>query len=117
MAYMCLFSLFYRPKYRIKVHVWAGISCEGATKVCIFDGIMTKELYVGILDTTFKPFLRERLVNSHTFMQDNDPKHVAGYTQEYFRYVGINWWKTPPESPKPKPHQELVAQTQGVYVT
>ena len=29
-----------RPKHPVKVHVWAGISKQGATEVCIFEGIM-----------------------------------------------------------------------------
>ena len=29
-----------RPKHPVKVHVWAGISTRGATKICIFQGIM-----------------------------------------------------------------------------
>ena len=29
-----------KPKHPLKVHVWAGISRHGATKICIFDGIM-----------------------------------------------------------------------------
>ena len=28
-----------RPKHPIKVHVWAGISKKGATKICVFEGI------------------------------------------------------------------------------
>ena len=34
-----------RPKHPTKVHVWAGISKEGATRVCIFEGIMDATLY------------------------------------------------------------------------
>lgn len=33
------------PKHSLKVHVWAGISRNGATKVCIFDDIIDAELY------------------------------------------------------------------------
>ena len=29
-----------KPKHPIKVHVWGGISRSGATKICMFDGIM-----------------------------------------------------------------------------
>ena len=31
-------------------------------------------------------------------MQDNDPKHCSRYAQRFFKEVGINWWRTPPES-------------------
>ena len=33
-----------RPKHPVKVHVWAGISKEGATDICIFTGIMNADL-------------------------------------------------------------------------
>ena len=45
-----------RPKHSLKVHVWEGISRKGATKVCIFDGIMDAELYCRILETTLLQF-------------------------------------------------------------
>ena len=38
-----------RPKHPIKVHVWAGISMEGATDICIFTGIMNADFYTHIL--------------------------------------------------------------------
>ena len=37
------------PKHAVKVHVWAGISMKGATKICIFDTIMDSALYIDIL--------------------------------------------------------------------
>ena len=32
-------------------------------------------------------------------MQDNDPKHTSRCAREFFVNNGIEWWKTPPESP------------------
>ena len=42
----------YKPvaKHTVKVHVWAGISMHGATKICIFDQIMDAPFYVNILE-------------------------------------------------------------------
>ena len=48
-----------RPKHPIKVHVWGGISKQGATQVCIFEGIMTAPLYCDILEKTLLPFIHE----------------------------------------------------------
>ena len=45
-----------KPKHSLKVHAWAGISRKGATKVCIFDGILDAELYCRILETTLLQF-------------------------------------------------------------
>ena len=40
-----------KPKHPLKVHVWAGISRQGATKICIFDEIMDANLFCSILET------------------------------------------------------------------
>lgn len=88
-----------RPKHPVKVHVWGGISWNGATRVCIFDGIMNAERYVSILDLTLVPFIRDKCPSGHRFMQDNDPKHTSRRAVAFFEEKGIRWWKTPPESP------------------
>ena len=36
--------------------MWAGISLEGDTQICIFDGIVDRFHYVGILRTAPLPF-------------------------------------------------------------
>ena len=66
-----------------EVHVWAGISKHGATKICIFDGIMDAELYCNILESTFVPFVWEKLPD-HWFVQDNDRKHMSRPAQAFF---------------------------------
>ena len=40
--------VLYRPKHPTKVHVWAGISKRGRTGICIFEGIMKKEMFVTV---------------------------------------------------------------------
>ena len=86
--------------------MWAGISWVGATEVVIFDGTMDAEGYIDILRTGLLPFIRDKLP-THRLMQDNDPKHTSRLARTFMDTEGVNWWKTPPESPDCNPIENL----------
>ena len=101
--------LFYphSAKHPVKVHVWAGISRRGRTGICIFEGIMDRFLFTDILDNTLVPFVISTYPDSHRFMHDSDPKHASHYARDFLVNKGINWWKTPAESPDLNPIENL----------
>ena len=104
-----VYSIFHRPKHPLKVHVWAGISMQGraAICICIFEGIMKKELFVEILRSSLLPTIQALYPNGHRLMQDNDPKHTSRYALQWMADNGVNWWKTPPESSDINPIENL----------
>lgn len=89
------------------MHVWAGISLRGPTKICVFEGNMDAVLYVEILRTTLLPFITQKFASGHRFMQDNDPKHTSGLATSFFEANNVNWWKTAPESPDLNPLENM----------
>lgn len=95
-----------RPKHAAKVHIWGGISMRGATRLVMFSGIMNAPRYGKILEAGLVPFIRTCYPDGHRLQQDNDPKHASKYINRLFKFHGIYWWKTPPESPDLNPIED-----------
>lgn len=68
---------------------------------------MNAPLFTSILAETLVPFLKREFPSGHRLMQDNDPKHASVYAKQFMEENGINWWKTPPESPDLNPIENL----------
>ena len=96
-----------RPKHPIKVYVWAGISKEGATEICIFAGVMNAEFYVCILQQYLIPFLQRNLLTRNTDLCKTTIPSMFHVELGRSNENHINWWCTPPKSPNLNPIENL----------
>lgn len=97
-----------RAKHPYSMLVWGGISRRGATPLVMFNGIMDSDWYQKkILRNNFLPFAKVVYPEGHRLYQDNDPKHTSRSTQAFMLAQGVNWWKSPAESPDVNPIENL----------
>ena len=96
-----------KPKHPLKLHVWGAISRRGPSQLAIFDGIMKAEFYSGKILPVAKIFVERKFPDCHRYIQDNDPKHTSKLAQLTYTILGINWYKTPSESPDMNPIENL----------
>lgn len=96
-----------RPMHPTNVRVWAAISIKGRSGICILNGCMDAVAHASILERTLLPMIEKLYPNGHWFVQDNYPKHTSAWAQQFLMDRGINWWCTPPESPKYNPIENL----------
>jgi hypothetical protein len=95
------------------INAYAAFSASGKTDIALFPGIMTAEVYVGLLQGTLLPAVRAAVGEQRwTYLHDGDPKHRARQTQEWLKahapeYFTPDQW--PPRSPDLNPMEHAWA--------
>ena len=70
-------------------------------------GVVDRYAYVGILEKTLLPFIKDIYLDSHHFMADNDPKYTLCHAKKFLVDNYMNWWRTPAESTDLNPIENL----------
>ena len=99
-----------KPKHSLKVHVWEGISRKGATKVCIFDGIMVQNCTAVFWR---QPFYHSSIRHYQT--TDLCWIRILTYDKTSEGLLRGEWYKPVAYSPREsgfKSHGELLARTE-----
>jgi transposase len=89
------------------IMVWACFSYHGVGKLVIIKGIMDAYRYVNILSSSLPPSLESMGVSDFIFQQDNDSKHTAKVTKQFFESRSIKVLPWPAMSPDMNPIENL----------
>lgn len=90
------------------VMVWGCFSWFGVGNLHVIDGRMNAVMYCDILESNLEDSAASMgLSGSFVFQQDNDPKHTAKTTKDYFSAKGINLLDWPSMSPDLNPIEHL----------
>jgi transposase len=91
------------------VFVWGCFTSSGVGYLVKIDGRLDAELYRKILEEDLMESLHfyDLDINDIVFQQDNDPKHTAILTKQWFEDNNIELLTWPPQSPDLNPIEHL----------
>lgn len=90
------------------IMVWGCFNFKGVGGIEIINGTMDSNMYIDILKKHLKKSARKfRLGKNFVFQQDNDRKHTARITQDFFTKNGIQVLDWASQSPDMNPIEHL----------
>ena len=88
--------------------VWGCLAAHGVGRFYLVESIMLKEQYVSILENHMYPSTMMLFPDQDfIFQEDNDPKHTARVTKQWFIDKGINRMDWPAQGPDLNPNENL----------
>jgi transposase len=95
-------------KHDKKIMVWGAFAASGVGILHRVEGIMTKEVYLEIVQNSLIPSRDLLFADSEcTIQQDNDPKHTSNLIKDYWEDEGIEILDWPSQSPDLNPIENL----------